>query len=894
MAYGDRDAVLRLLDLAKVRDAYLGIALVKLSGSAAHENFDRFIPRVVAQTGGSFIFLGCLDAPDVIVLSLFEGKGAMSQLIDWMKQVRGDKFLRGRIERKLTMIACADSDQFIARLSRLDRAGSSNAKALVRILDRRGGHGLDLLRDRLGTSHSARRLHNKLYASSGYYDVQGIADLREAAQVLKVALPLVRRGILSTSTCFVGQQSRVSDLGTKGKLGSPLKKPLEHEFVRWTKRQSRLKNIDCLHGAMSEALEDAWGKIRQLDGTGFLPGTRLLIWTCCDAVRYLVEESDDHFRARQGNADAVDFSFRNRQRRYAEFFRAIAIELDRRVSLSLPAYTRFFPSGIEAPLKVVGALDVASRLVATSFRAYHCRAKSRLLQVFVTQPGKPTYFVHTSRPGALRNARPFTTMSVTTLSPAMLRHFHLALFNVLHEVAYCVIGETLQHATFSALVYTHAMVERVANLSWQLALLSDKHLDGSGAPSPLSTAPTVKFLQDFFKTPVWMERTASVSVKYFIKDEGRGLPDRWYPKAVPKEWDTKKLFETQKDEWSVGHVTRRDGFEAAYLARRDALACDWLSLHQGKERFREQWIEALTKGGFSVSPQMTFSTFLRRSGLSFPVQRELDEEKARIAQIDLVLGQCLEACPTDEYLELASLIPFLRLFEEDAGSDPLLSVLSRLIRDYFAVWKDWANERMHLFAARRFVVAAAAVSVFHRQRQQQFPQVKANSPRADMEIQEAVKHAAQALLNSRVALDQKVPMELAFYKVWQDLESGEGRQLECAPLIVNGMVRYLVRMLHVFRLGGEHVRAGEKEHLRGINEALYRIFTREWREGDVMPVSAIAQLWAMQYRLTRNRDKASEFGTVQNAYEAIRVESRPRRAAAPTKLNASPQPSAAK
>lgn len=379
----------------------------------------------------------------------------------------------GEAERKLTLIACKDIVRFYDRtdgLAELDR--DSNARALVRLTDRQNGQGLVELRAALREEDPQEAIWSTLLACAGYYDLQGLTTVPNAATVLRLSQSLVTSKRITTSTCFVG-----APLGSAGAAvpeGSPLHPLLQTLGERLLNEELvAMDGIGACNGWLTEAMQTVLEKFRQLDGTGFVPGSRLLLWTCLDALRHFEEECEE-FLARYkaaGSKSGLPEGFHQRQRNYGDFLRAISAELDRRVSLSLPAYTRFFPCAIEAPLKVVGALDVASRLLATSFSAYQCRAKSTLLQVFTTDPGKPTHYRKVGRAGwnAL-TGRPYATLATTTLSPSTLHYFPIALFNIFHEVAQCVIGGTMVHPSFSALVHAQAQVERVAGITTLAAL----------------------------------------------------------------------------------------------------------------------------------------------------------------------------------------------------------------------------------------------------------------------------------------------------------------------------------------------------------------------------------------------------------------------------------------
>ena len=187
IVYGDEGQITAALDQTDAKNCYLGVALVKLSKEAAHENFSETMTKLVGRAGDGAV-LGCLDAPDLVILKTFSGSKPLQHLIDWMSIVRADSSLGSLPERKLTMVACADLSEFIGNLALQDQSNpekpsedDSRARALVRITDKRNGSGLRQLR-KLLTAAKLDHVAAKLLACAGYYDVQGITSVPEAAK----------------------------------------------------------------------------------------------------------------------------------------------------------------------------------------------------------------------------------------------------------------------------------------------------------------------------------------------------------------------------------------------------------------------------------------------------------------------------------------------------------------------------------------------------------------------------------------------------------------------------------------------------------------------------------------------------------------------------------------
>lgn len=881
-AFGEPARVERMLERVRKGQCYLGMALVKLAGDSAHVGFSRFLADRLKESDESTIYLGCLDAPDLLLLSVFPRKksGAakrpMHDLIDWMEEIREwEPFSGGVIERKLTMVACVNPQGFFDRLSQIE-GRRSGAKALLRMTDGQNGSALPKLWTLLKKKPTTRRVQRKLLASAGYYDVQGLVTMKEAGLVLKAAWKEIEKGAISTSTCFLGKHDHHTADNATGSNESDLFKPLERDFDRLIKALARLEKIHCLHRNLQESADEIFDMFRQLDGTGFIPGSRLLIWTCLDAVVCLQKECRDFLREyprlaeedRQAHRD----HFRDRQLAYSDFFRAVRSELDRRVSLSLPAYTRFIPCAIEAPLKIVGSLDVASRLISASFLAYECRTHTRLLQVFSTAPGKPTFFRKQPRPGAHTDNTPFPTMVTTTLSPAMLRHFYSALFSVFHEVAQCIIGDTFDHPTFSSLVYTHGQVERLAALT-ALVEKNDQPFRMKSLPGHFRQK-TYKILGEDAGNCAWARRNTRISRAYFATNPEVFSEIR---KPAVGPWEQEKVFQSQSGLWRVARITvSPDNLESIRRCQqmyRDAIAASWFQVKLGTDRFQREFVSRIREEFRHVKPNKAQS-------------RRLELEAARNAESPLFhpsskldrdrwvtrLWKDWEAGFNEsEYMELASLVPFLRLFQKDDSIAQAQTAVTGLIDDFSGIWLDWIDESMCRYAARRFVVAIAALEIYQRQNRlfkddpKAAETANAIGPKADEEIQRTVSSCAQRLLRHH---NRRCKRPDDFDKIWTMLAQTEDEtpqsvpgigcfsetcsiEVICQPVFVNAMVRFMVRLLHVFRVDSPFVRPKYSGELEVINVYLRDIFVGRNDQRDCcLPVTEIARLWELQYRLT--------------------------------------------
>lgn len=879
LVYGDPTQIEPLLDHVDKGKSYLAVALIKLDNRDAHEKYRRTLDRLVGQHRPPEVVLGCLDAADIVVLKEFGAPKPLENLIRWMKTVRGAGGLDVKIERKLTMIACADLDCFYP-LAELDPPfdpeklpEGSRAEAIFRITDRKGGAGLRILRQRL---KRAPELSEKLKSCAGYYDVQGILSVPEAATMLRLTQQLKTQ--LATSTCFIGRQAP-DPIGMEdasipepddGDSGSPLLPLLKPAEAAVNQRFAQLKSLDAFDGDLAATLAITLEKFRQLDGTGFAPGSRLLLWACHDGLRYLEWEAE-YFLIRQAERPRQNLraDFHQRQRNYAEFFRWLNDEIDRRVSLSLPAYTRFFPCAIEAPLKIVGALDVIGRLLASSYGAYQCREKERLLQVFSTKPGKPTYFRDVQRdPAFLDRDQPFTTIVAFTLSPSMLAHFHLAAYSVMHEVTQCVIKGTNAQPSFTALVLTHALVEWMAGVTTLVAL-------GTHTAELITIPDHIREWTRSFLVKELGESPQAASPRR--KDEAsfmcagqRATGQRKYA-----DWQHENLFNTQAERWIVRRV--QAGPEAArecYHLCRDALAADRLySLILDDDSFNHRWGQEL-HNQFGVSAQPDYvSMFERKPSHGASATEAAYGQHLQYCQDELRIAS--QACALDEYVELASLVSFLRLFANDDSMTPAVHAIGVLITEYFPVWRGWLEASLHPIAARRFVVAAAALDIFQSQRRAAAEtRVPVTGRQADGMIQRSVKANAIRLLDLDL-LDPRDEAQELFIVTWQQLATparaaAEYQMRECHPIVINGMVRYLVRLLHIYDVRSEHIRTAERRNLPTIDRGLRQIFDPRPAGAPPLPVDLIAKFWTAQYVLTSQPTKSANFGTVANAANCIR------------------------
>jgi hypothetical protein len=127
---------------------------------------------------------------------------------------------------------------------------------------------------------------------------------------------------------------------------------------------------------------------------------------------------------------------------------------------------------------------------------------------------------------------------------------------------------------------------------------------------------------------------------------------------------------------------------------------------------------------------------------------------------------------------------------------------------------------------------------------------------ANAAIAAAVARGAAALnkLAVSVAVDSRA--EEVCRLVWQQLaglkpcEDSYGRQIT-EPLVVDCMVRFLVRLLHVYRIDGPNVIPARRDGLAKCNKQLRQMFVaRSIAGNEVLPGAEITRLWSLQYLLS--------------------------------------------
>jgi len=772
-----------------------------------------------------------------------------------MERIRQEAPLVDNVARLLTMVACESLETFVGRLAELDR--DSKARALVRITDMRSGSMIRELSRRINAEKGSRDLTDKLTASVGYYDVQGTVSITDASVILRHAAKFVPVHALTTSTCFIGPPDAPGEapIEVTSVVDSPILSDLKREHEGLRNVMPELAQSRCLNPLAYELAAEAVNKFERLQDTTLIPGSRLLIWSCRDAIICFRRECADHLAARSELAilekAKLDDDFHLRQRDYAEFFGATCDELDRRVSLSLAAHTRFFPCSIEAPLKVVGALDMASRLVAASFRCYQCRESSGLLQIFSAKSNKPTqFFPFRPRTDPRDPSRPYPTMVLTTFSPRLVRHFYMGLFTVLHEVAQCIIQETIDWPSFTALVFTQSFLERIAVISM---LVAHRSSDPTLCDLPRFVRNwAADFLtREIAASDLWRVKPTRIGPAYFA------APDLHLADSRPtgSDWGRENLWRSQFTQWQVSQVTSTmpDSTKACFQLYRDARLAAEIDRHSDDENFRWRWAQEVY-GDLSSIPILPVAAGQAETEIATEQARKRYhiEVGTKLSAIESWTG----ACAWSEFLELASLVPFLRLFEEDGDAGDLQTVVVGLIQDYWVIWHDSESREAAYDAARRFVVALAAMELCREHRCGNGLGQDCQGTEANAAIAAAVARGAAALnkLAVSVAVDSRA--EEVCRLVWQQLaglkpcEDSYGRQIT-EPLVVHCMVRFLVRLLHVYRIDGPNVIPARRDGLAKCNKQLRQMFVaRSIAGNEVLPGAEITRLWSLQYLLS--------------------------------------------
>lgn len=843
IGWGDRTLVRWLLDRAdenktgKHDSGYLAVCLVRLTEFAGHAQFQAFTKSLVDFPEGRVAYLLCLDAPDLIVLSTFGDKTdpqqdhPLARLLEWSESIRQKHPLAGNVERLLTIVACYSQKYFSESLAARDP--DPRVTALVRITDMCEGKALPELLRRIKKDQGEAILA-RLRTTVGYYDVQGQTSVPEAGRILDLAIPrLVEHDLLTTSTCFMSPSATPPDDEVKLEPhpGTQFLSQLQKQMEKFKRICPQLLEEGCLNPRVYELVAETVGRFERLHTTGLIPGSRLLIWTAYDVIGCLTRECADHLKDRAKlPADEqrdLDDEAHQRQRDYAAFLGHICDELDHRIALSLAAYTRFFPCSIEVPLKVVGALDMASRLIAASFRCYRCREEHGLLQVFIAKALKPSEFFRLV-PKRMGESKPYPTLVLTMFSPTLVRHFYLALFIVLHEVAQCIIAEMIEWPSFTTLVFSQAFAERIAVIS----TLARRSGSVSRLP-PLMQEWANRFLaEEIAATRPWREMDTRVGPEHFVAT-GSVL------RTDPKEgWEEMEVWSTDAGQWQVKPVDGEDEAAATHCHQlfRDARLLDFGVRELANPTFRDIWIRRL-EVEFRPDGNQSWD----------------GEESFRVWSDDGVNSW-------KEYLELASLIPFLRLFEDDRSGAELHSVVVELIHDYWTVWRDSEEPALAYDAARRFAIAEAANTIFQAHLDKRGVADDCRGDAANAAIMSAVQKSAAALLKDLPWPKEAAPHAQASCRaVWEQLATPEmtgrdERAIRAAqPLIVQCMVRFLVRLLHVYRTDGPNVRPNQGKVLVKFNHRGKKIFLARQQTAKIsLPVPSISFLWALQYLVSES------------------------------------------
>lgn len=882
-ANGNTTQVRALLDAChdKAKPAYLAISLLKLSGKIAHADYHKSVASITARDDDQTLYLPCLDAPDVLALRAFPGaldpkpNHPLATLIKWVGELRDSAPFRGEVERSLTIVACESLQVFIDKLARCEAGGDT--QALLSVTDMNGGRGTQKLYENLGKLSGGETILKKLPASVGYYDFQGILPVEDAARILQAAHPLVKTHSLTTSTCFLGLQEFSPSEPPTAPATSALLKSLRDKAEKLREQFGQLERAKCLNPSARDIANEAIGKFSRLHSSGLIPGSRLLTWTCRDALNCLSRECRDHLARRQDQSNnstqKQDAEFHRRQRDYGQFFRAICDEIDRRVSLSLPAHTRFFPCSLEAPLKIFTALDLIGRLMAASFRCYRCLDGWGPLQVFNAKSDKPTQFFSYAADGVYSDTKkPLAIMVITTFSPRMVRHFYLSLFIVLHEVAQCIIKETIAWPSFTTLVFTQALVERHAVIS-TLAAGDPPHAHNQPVLPGFMFRWSCDLLQRECLGIKWSTEPSRVGPEYFAEDD----LDTFEHRPRENTWAAAGVWRSLVSHWKIDRVRAADDTPAAkenaallcYQLYRDTRNYEQLERVLADESFKYIWAQELI-GDFAPL-KTTPPGMANESGV-----RPEPRYPKKVDETIRLTDSWSRTYPLSEYIELASLVPFLRLFESDTDSDALLDAVRGLIGDYLRVWDDTENPLITYEAARRFVVAIASAELF-RSHLRSGAQVDCFGADAEAAIARSIHFATSALLADVEHLPPGRAKDTCLL-VWREIATPSAvsdgvlphhEQLIAQPMILKSMVRFLVRLLHIYRIEGGNVVHDKMESLKKLNRRIRRLFDARRQEGNRhIPTADLLELWALQYKLTEKSEDTDYLFNLNDAVDA--------------------------
>lgn len=869
--WGDRESIRQLLGCAKEEEGrkghsgYLAVCLVKLNAPVGQSEFDRFADSFITPQSGRVAYLICLDAPDIIVLSVFGDatdtnvEQPLAGLLMWSEALRLNGPLAGSVERLLTIVACDSADYFVSTLSARDPDPCS-VSALIRITDMNEGKALPellggILREKGGTA-----LCQKLRTTIGYYDAQGEVSVPEVGRILAIGGPkLIERRALTTSTCFMSPVKQQSPGTIMQAPEMPLLRLLKEKHRKYKAVVPQLQSAGCLNSKTRELVSETVGRFERLNDTGLIPGSRLLIWTVYDAVASLTQECIDYindagYDNMEQRAEAND-ALHRRQRDYAAFLRAICDELDHRIALSLAAYTRFFPCSIEVPLKMVGALDMASRLIAASFRCYRCREEQGLLQVFIATAVKPTeFFRHPAERASPREGEAYPTLVLTYFSPPLIRHFYLALFIVLHEVAQCIIKDMIAWPCFTALVFAHTFAERIAVIS----TLAVRKGSLDYLPITMQDWANQLLTDEVAIGRLWQTMEVRVGPDHFVSNGALPAED------AELDWEDEQVWATDANRWRVLPVEASQPGAATKSCQlcRDARLLAFGEAQIRNPMFHEAWRRRLPLDPRDEDHHVDSPT--SHGTAEDPVARALRAWSAPGVN------------HWGEYLELASLIPFLRLFESDTDGGELHQVVVGLIKDYWEVWRDSGEPAIAYDVARRFVIAEAAMVIFQNHLNGIGTDDDCRSGESNFRIMVAARNAATALLRDlkQEKLKGSSPQALCL-NVWHEIATtGEGVSDERAvraaePLIVQCMVRFLVRLLHVFRSDGPNVLPTQAKVLQDFNLHGKDIFLSRRHQGkSALPVPSVNFLWSLQYILS---DAEPEIGHLFRLEQVVEI-----------------------
>jgi hypothetical protein len=399
-------------------------------------------------------------------------------------------------------------------------------------------------------------------------------------------------------------------------------------------------------------------------------------------------------------------------------------------------------------------------------------------------------------------------------------------------------------------VFAQAFVERMAAISTLASLRVHAH--------PQAYIPQfmrewgVQFLVTELIDASWWKKESRIGPDHFVQ-LGMNIPKELQPKD--DKWAHEGVWQTQVTEWRMHHVapeTAADAIECWKLFR-DGRTLPLLEKSLQDNSFRVVWAsELLAKFGFL--PEILHQV----------VRRENEETVAEIYRdyvgfLSTALKQWSAAASWDEYIELASFVPFLRLFERDADVQPLLGVITSLIRDYGDVWRDSDNASNAYDSARRFLVVVAAMDLFLAHQRGEGCNEPCVGPAADAKITAALKRSARSLLSSLDQLRDGHAKD-ACRALWEYVRipptappsANYAYEEESAhPLIVTGMVRFMVRLLYVHSLNSLNVLPGKQKALTLFHQKILDIFmNRHQRENHILPLGEVTELWALQYRLS--------------------------------------------